>query len=386
MIGNFRRLPVLMYHGAEDSLVKIEQPRRLLKRLKPLGGDVTLRVLPGEDHWIMNRVLADDAVFRWMNKKKRDPWPAAIDFKTFTPKYGLCYWVRIIETVRWGEPARVRARLNNDKTGLAVTASNVATLRLDLSEHLVGKQPSLVVRINGTEHKVTKPGVQTFEIVKLNRVGPLRKTGRFCGPAKEVYNRRFLMVFGVDPNDKKDVERFRTDYRRAAGEWYRFAKGMPRIQIDAKLTAADVAGANLILYGTPANNAKLKEIAGKLPIKITDRGFEFQGKKYSNTDHGLVMIYPNPLNPKRYVMIRSGLPYGERLSTNHKFDLLPDFVIFKEGVDYDDTDRAVVAGFFDRNWQVAERLIWRRGKDDPDPRLFKPPVFAPDEQPPLEED
>ena len=30
---------------------------------------------------------------------------------------------------------------------------------------------------------------------------------------------------------------------------------------------------------------------------------------------------------------------------------------------------AVVAGFFDENWQVAERLIWRRGKDAPDPRL-----------------
>ena len=73
---------------------------------------------------------------------------------------------------------------------------------------------------------------------------------------------------------------------------------------------------------------------------------------------------------------RSGLPHGGRLSANHKFDLLPDFVIFERGVDYDKTNRAVVAGFFDENWQVAERLIWRRGKTDPDPRLKKPAPAA----------
>ena len=372
MPGNFRALPILMYHGGADTLVKVERPRQFAAALEKMGADVTLRELEGEDHWIMSDVLRNDLVFRWMAKRKRNPWPAEVDFTAQTIKYRRSYWVTVLEMARWGEPVRVHAKFNADKTVLDVTTHNVASLRLELSKELVGAEPKLTVKINGKEHKIDEPGPATFDVEAVKRVGKLRKTPRLCGPVKEAYNRRFTIVVGTGAATRADLARFKGEAQRAVIEWYLFTKSMAMAKADAQVTPSDIKLSNLMLYGTPANNSILRKIVGKLPIKITRGGFEFQGKKYSNETHGLVMVYPNPLNPTRLVVIRSGLPHGGRLSPNHKFDLLPDFVIFERGVDYDKTNRAIVAGFFDENWQVAERLIWRRGKTDPDPRLEKP--------------
>ena len=396
MIGNYRTVPVLLYHGDMDHLARPEQSRRLHRRLKGLGADSTLHMLKDESHWVMTRVLSDDAVFRWMAKRRRNRWPGEIDFTTYAIKYRRAYWATVIDLVRWGEPIRVQARLNADKTVLEVKTQNVASLRLDLSKELVGEKPRLVVRINGTPHKVDAARPWTFDVEPVKRVGDLRKTPRLCGPVREARCRRFVLVAGFDPATRGDPDRFKKELGRfrgevvgAASEWMEFTRSMPLIKRDADVGKEEIARANLILYGKPSNNSVLKRIADKLPIQITDAGFVFQGKTYARRDHGLVMIYPNPLNPARYVVVRSGLPYGGTLSVNHKYDLLPDFVIFRAGTDYDRTDQAVVAGHFDENWRVAERLLWRRGERAPDPRLdkpatidrFKPPGTAPEPVP-----
>ena len=386
MMGNFINLPVLLYHGERDSLIKTEQSRRFHRRLDALGGDSTLRLFPGADHWIMDRVLEDDGAMRWMNRQRLDRWPRRVDFKTYTIKYNTSYWVTILDIGRWGEPARVRAKLNEEGTELEVTTENVAALRLDLGEELVGAEPDLTLRLDGVEHRVAEPGPRTFDLDDRERVGELRKTPRLCGPAKQVFRRRFIQVFGIgeggEENIDQNIERLRDEARAAAVEWYQFVQAVPLQRLDTRVTERDIQRANLVLHGTPGRNRVLARIADRLPIAVTDEGFTFRGETYDIKNHGLVMVYPNPLNPDRLVMVRAGLPYGGDLPRNHKYDLLPDFVIFKEGTDYDGTDRAVVAGFFDRDWQVDERLIWRRGDRAPDPRVRReperlPPVPAP---------
>ncbi len=368
MVGNYRTLPMLLYHGSADTLVKVEQSRSLSRRLKELGADVTYRELEGQDHWIMETVLRDDAIFQWMASRRRDAWPREVDLTAYTVRYRRAYWATVLELILWGEPMRVHAKLNADRSHLDVKTENVATLRLDLDRELVGEKPNLVVIVNGKEHKVEAPGPATFAVATAEGVGKLRKTPLLCGPVKEAYNHRFTMVFGLGAGKAEDAERFERDVQQAATEWYAFTKSTPLVRRDTDIDDTDIKTSNLILYGAPSNNAVLAKIADKLPIRITDAGFEFQGKTYDAGLHGLVMAYPNPLNPEKYVVVRSGRPYGRRLPPNHKLDLLPDFVIFTEGTDYDDTDKTVVAGFFDENWLVAERLIWRRGDTDPDPR------------------
>jgi len=70
-----------------------------------------------------------------------------------------------------------------------------------------------------------------------------------------------------------------------------------------------------------------------------------------------VLIYPNPLNPKRYVVINSGFTFREYdyLNNARQVPKLPDYAV----VDIDTPPssrrpgKIVTAGFFDEHWDLA---------------------------------
>ena len=71
------------------------------------------------------------------------------------------------------------------------------------------------------------------------------------------------------------------------------------------------------------------------------------------------MIYPNPLNPKRYVVLNSGFTFREAdyLSNARQTPKLPDYAIVDISVppDYRRPGRVVLAGFFGENWELSEQ-------------------------------
>ena len=83
----------------------------------------------------------------------------------------------------------------------------------------------------------------------------------------------------------------------------------------------------------------IRRVLPKLPMKWPAGG------------KSLAMIYPNPLNPSRYVVINSGQTFGEQefRGTNALlFPRLADWAILNaEG-------SMAQTGFFDESWQVAQ--------------------------------
>ena len=74
-------------------------------------------------------------------------------------------------------------------------------------------------------------------------------------------------------------------------------------------------------------------------------------------------LYPSPFrgqNPEPVVVICAGLWYGREVGFNHKFDLLPDFMLYDDRVDQDgtSTNRFLCAGFFNAEWKLDEKLMW----------------------------
>jgi len=111
--------------------------------------------------------------------------------------------------------------------------------------------------------------------------------------------------------------------------------------------------------GTPKTNSVLASLADKLPVTIGDHRYTVLGKTYEGQSLGLAMCYPNPLNPDRYVLIYSGPLHGRKLSSNHKHDLLPDFVVFDaDKFTTGDTEAAVCGGWFDVDWLPKPDLTW----------------------------
>ena len=125
---------------------------------------------------------------------------------------------------------------------------------------------------------------------------------------------------------------------------------------DTKITDAEIAAHNLVLWGDPASNQVLKRIADKLPIRWDAESVKVGAKSFSAGNNVVVMIYPNPLNPKKYVVLNSGFTFREYdyLNNARQISKLPDWAV----VDINQPVTArlpggiAAAGFFGEKWEL----------------------------------
>jgi hypothetical protein len=117
---------------------------------------------------------------------------------------------------------------------------------------------------------------------------------------------------------------------------------------------------NLFLFGPPSQNPLMRRVLKDLPVRISGGKIEIQGHSYAADRYGIWLIYPNPVNTGRYVVINAGLPWGKDLPVNHKYDMIPDFIVYTADKTADGTEcnKYVAAGFFDQFWQFAPESSW----------------------------
>jgi hypothetical protein len=122
----------------------------------------------------------------------------------------------------------------------------------------------------------------------------------------------------------------------------------------SEISDADIADMNLVLFGDPKSNKLLAKIADKLPIKWGEKEITVGGKKWAADKFIPVFIFPNPLNPKRYVVINSGFTYavaggGSNATQTPK---LPDWAVIDMSVPHPDRLQKGVAdaNFFTERW------------------------------------
>ena len=91
-----------------------------------------------------------------------------------------------------------------------------------------------------------------------------------------------------------------------------FIPGDPALMLAGEsATPEDIQRYHLILWGDPASNRVISQMIGKLPIKWSDKQIELAGKTFDATAHVPVAMYPNPLNPAKYVVLNSGTTFCE---------------------------------------------------------------------------
>jgi hypothetical protein len=134
-------------------------------------------------------------------------------------------------------------------------------------------------------------------------------------------------------------------------------RGEAPIKDDTAVSADDIAGTNLILWGDPASNALLHLIAGKLPLKWTKDTLEFAGVKYDAGHTAPILIFPNPLSPTHYIVLNSGQTFREQANNTNsdQTPTLPDWAVVDlrtpPGPRW--PGQIVAAGFFDEQWRVS---------------------------------
>ena len=136
---------------------------------------------------------------------------------------------------------------------------------------------------------------------------------------------------------------------RATNDWRAQFRGDARVKDDSQVTDADIAAHNLILFGDPRSNRLLARILDRLPIKWNGESVRVGGKTFSAATHAPILIFPNPLNPQRYVVLNSGFTFADAgLGSNaQQTPKLPDYAVLDVT-----TDSVVLDDFFDEQWKL----------------------------------
>jgi hypothetical protein len=180
------------------------------------------------------------------------------------------------------------------------------------------------------------------------------------GPIDDAFLDSFLMVRPTGSSRRERTGAWvEAELTHAIEHWRKQFRGDAQVKDDTAITDADIANSNLVLWGDPDSNRLLARIADKLPVRWQADKL-IMGKQNYPADTAMpIIVFPNPLNPRRYVVLNSGFTFREYdyLNNARQVPKLPDWAIVNTSVK--PTSRTpgeiVAAGFFDERWRPVDQ-------------------------------
>jgi dienelactone hydrolase len=272
--------------------------------------------------------------------------PDHVRFVTYTARFNKAHWLSVDRLDETYKRADVDAFRTDDGKRYTVTTKNVNALTID--------GPVQAITIDG--QALTPHSKASFErtngtwAMAAGGAASLRKVHGLQGPVDDAFMDGFLCVRPTG-----------TAWNPVAAEWAKttldvfsanFAKwlrGDVRVKDDRAVDAGDIADYNLILFGDPGSNSLIAKVIEKLPVRWTKSEVAIGKQSFGAADHVPVMIYPNPLNPRHYVVINSGHTFGDadfRGTNAWLYPRLGDYAVMKANGDI------AMSGFFDEQWRL----------------------------------
>jgi hypothetical protein len=185
----------------------------------------------------------------------------------------------------------------------------------------------------------------------------LRKRHDLQGPIDDAFMDAFLFVRPTGQSRNAAIDNWvKQESGHAVEHWRRQFRGKARVKDDTAITDADIASSHLVLWGDPESNAVLKRIAERLPIRWTADRIVAGDREYPADHHALILVYPNPLNPERYVVLNSGFTFREYdyLNNARQVPKLPDWAVIdvRTPPDACHPGKVVEADFFGESWEL----------------------------------
>ena len=300
------------------------------------------------------RTQLDAFLKEWGDKGQASP--DHIRFVTYTTRYNSDYWMSVDAMDRLYARADVDAGRNADRSRYTITTHNTARLVLREADHATSiaidgqtlamkGAPVITLRKTGAKWQVDRDGA----------LPGLHKTHALQGPIDDAFLDPFLLVrpTGTPWNAGVNAQALRT-MARFDRLWAKYFRGHPFVKDDRDVTAADIANYQLVLFGDPGSNSIMAKVAGKLPLTWTKQTVTLGGKSYDAAGNFPALAYPNPLNPKKYVVLNTGLTIAEReYNGDYGMPLWGDYAVVKvnPGAEVGDLQ---TAGLFDNNWRIAK--------------------------------
>ncbi len=364
--NNLRNVPTVAYSGEIDNQKQAADVMEAAYKLRGMtlphiiGPQTAHKILDTSKPLIQKQLdVALDAGLATV--------PKTIDLTTYTLRYHELAWLSIEGLEKHWDEAIVHAELSNQK--LQMQSKNISRIKLQFANQdfpFVSDQPvSLEVDAQPVVAQFQRVGESKVLWLIKNSIG-MWETSNNSGVAEKSLVKRpglsgpiddaFMDAFVWVPPTVTDAVKptwYDTEFQHATREWRRHFRG--DIVTKSEVTDEDIANNNLILFGTPATNPLIAKVLASLPIEWTDTKLRVAGVDYDAKTHAPILIYPNPLNPKRYIVINSGFTFREfaYLNNARQIAMLPDWAVadVSKGSNYVMPGNVMSAGFFDEKWK-----------------------------------
>lgn len=349
---NLAQLPTIAYSGDMDNqkqaadIMAAAFEREGMKLLHIIGPMTGHKIHP-DSAKIIEAQLAEWAV------KGIDRSPSKLRFATYTLKYNQMHWLTIDGMKAHWEEARVVAD-PIDQT-LHVTTKNISALTIRPGEGRprkvsIDSSPALDLPADGhfvLAEKEWKP----------SRLSGLGKKHGLQGPIDDAFMDSFVVVKPSGKCRSEAVEKWvASELDHALTHWRRQMRGDAIVKMDSEVTEQDLANSNLVLWGDSQANSMFAKIADKLPIRWSTNNIVVGDRSFGSDTHVPIAIYPNPLNPEKYVVLNSGFTYREYdyLNNARQVPKLPDWAVVDVTVPPNSRfpGKVVDADFFDERWAL----------------------------------
>ncbi len=402
---NLTHCPTIAYSGENDSQKQAADVME--KALAEYG--IRLRHVIGKGMGHKYDAQSKEVVETRMQRlSRRDDRYALrfIKFSTNTLRYNQMHWLTVDRLGEHWQPARVELEvpgmlrtedassiaelLDPNSESIDIHAENVDAMTLNIADaaeflgistnvvylHFYSKPNRKRMQDEANEDSVAQtlkvPGPTsdgawscqlsrrsdgTWEVTTNEEPDSLRKRHNLQGPIDDAFMDSFIFVRPTGTAANEAVGKWaESELTRAIEHWRRHFRGDARVVNDVDLTDEMIQSSNIILWGDPKSNSVLAKIADKLPIQWTADNITVKDKSYDAKTHAPILIYPNPLNQNRYVVLNSSFTFRDYAYLNNarQVPMLPDWAI----IDLTTAPNAVWPGkvvdanFFDEQWQV----------------------------------
>ena len=366
---NLFNLRVIAYSGENDKQI---QAARVMEKSYAEHGEILQHIIgPKMGHRYDDASLK--AIMAVMNEQVQrglNRLPRKVSLQTRTLRYNRVHWVEATGLEQHWKDSRVDAGITG-KNSITVTTKNVTRLNLSPEKFPIGWGYS----IDGQSIIVPNYRTLTAPIPFVKEKGKWRhavadprehglsKRHGMQGPIDDAFMSPFLVARPTGKSKNAKVQRwveFELDH--FLKRWRALYRGEARVKDDRDVTDQDFAQYNLVLWGDPDSNSVIRQLHKRLPIEWNNENISLPApleKTFASAGHVLMMIYPNPSNPNRYVVFNSGPTHREGHDRTNSLQnpKLPDWAVIDLSQTPDNLSpgKITAAGFFDEQWRIRKK-------------------------------
>lgn len=362
---NLFNLPLTVYSGEQDKQIQAAHVMEKALQKWNLRLDHVIGAKMGHKYNPQSIKIIDDKL-RGIIRNHSNNQPNKISFVTYTLNYPSIYWFQATGLHQHWKETTVKGEILEAEARIDLKTKNVRKFQLEFKsgEWKAAPNKNIQVFVDGQNIELPPPLTdqswkQHFQYsdgqwsaAQKSTTGNIEKNQFVHGPIDDAFLSKFIVIPPQGSGYSSSHDSLATkEYQNLRDEWRHQLRGEIMIKDAKDVSESDINDSNLILFGDPKNNNFIAKIIEKLPIQWNENSLSINNSKFSPNTHTIKMIYPNPMNPKKYIVINSGFTFQNPISSSNadQTPKLPDFAVIKI-----EDGSVQEAGFFDEYWKFPK--------------------------------